>query len=306
MKAPRLFLPLFAATLAMVAPRAVRADDRAAAAAPTSPWLVLARGRVEPTGGIIQVASARDGIVKNVSALEGAHVDRDQVLAQLCDDTERLNLALAQKELAQAESALAPLQLAAEGAHRDAARLAPLAADRLATAADLEAAQEREVMARAQIVEAQQAVATAHARLDIAQHEVDARTVRAPASGRILRCLVKSGEAVAPQATTPLFWLAPDGPLTVRAQLDEDAARLVKPGQSAEIVPDASNQNVAHATVQSVGIVFGPRRPTTDDPAERQDVRIVDCVLVITDAAPSLLIGERVVVRFLRPAASSR
>ena len=304
MKAPT---PLLLAALAgalLSAPPA-RAESPAAALAP-SPWVTLARGRVEPTGGIIQVASARDGLVKAVLVSEGDHVTQGQALVQLGDDDARLNLALAGRESAQAEAALAPLQLREAAARREVERLTPLVADQLANAADLDRAREQEALAKAGLDEARAACDAAKARLDIARHEVDARIVRAPVAGRILRCLVKPGEGVSTQLPSTLFWLAPDGPLTVVAQLDEPSSRLVRPGDQAEIVPDSSNDRVATARVQSVGLVFGPRRPATDDPAERQDLRVVDCRLTIEGHPDGLMIGERVVVRFLRAGSPAR
>lgn len=304
MKAP-LHLLIAALAGAILLPDAARADSPAATLAP-SPWIALARGRIEPAGGIIQVASARDGLVKSLLVSEGDHVTQGQPLVQLTDDDARLNLALAQREAAQAGAALTPFQLREAAARREVQRLAPLVADQLANAADLDRAREQEALAKSGLDEARAASDAARARLDIARHEVDARIVRAPVAGRILRCLVKPGEGVSTQLPSTLFWLAPHGPLTVVAQLDEPSARLIKAGDQAEIVPDSSNDRVATARVQSVGLVFGPRRPATDDPAERQDLRVVDCRLTIEGHPDGLLIGERVVVRFLRAGSSAR
>lgn len=299
-----LSLLLLASLLACPAP--AHAADASDSSSPQlqSPWTALARGRVEPTGGIVQVAASRDGIVQSMLVSEGQHVTQGQPLARLSDADARLNLSLAQSELSQAQAALAPLSLREAAAQHEIARLAPLVSEQLANAADLDQAREREALIKAEFEQAQRACETAQARLAIARHEVDARTILAPAAGRILRCLVKAGEGVSTQSPSPLFWLAPDGPLTVRAQLDEQSAHLVTPGESAQIVPDSSNTSVATARVLSVGLAFGPRRPATDDPAERQDLRVVDCLLVVDGPAPDLMIGQRVVVRFLKSSAA--
>jgi multidrug resistance efflux pump len=158
----------------------------------------------------------------------------------------------------------------------------------------------------AEISKAALAEDTARAQLALAQYEVDARAVRAPIAGRIIRRLASPGEGTSTAPVTPLFWLAPDGPRIVRAQLDEDSVLLVAPGQLAEVVTESAASRVISARVQRVGLYFGPKRPATDDPAERQDMRVVDCVLVLEDATPPLLIGQRVLVRFLSPDKSAR
>ena len=45
-----------------------------------------------------------------------------------------------------------------------------------------------------------------------------------------------------------------------------------------------------------MGQVFGPKRPRTDDPQERVDERVVECVLSIEQQ--HLLLGQRVLVKF--------
>ena len=64
---------------------------------------------------------------------------------------------------------------------------------------------------------------------------------------------------------------------------------------------EADESQHFQATVLRLGLVVGQRTPT-DDPNERQDNRVVECVLAID--APLLLIGQRVIVRFVKPGQS--
>jgi HlyD family secretion protein len=297
----RASLRLAAAVLLLHVPAAPAAPAGEQGAQTTSPWIALARGRVEPPGGIIQIAASRDGIVKEVFAREGDQVVKNQVLATLDDGTVRLNLALAKRERARAHAALLPLQIRQAAAERECRRLEALVAGRLANAQDLDQARDQVAILKAEIAQASAGEDAAQVQVDLAQHEVEARVVRAPADGMIVRRLASPGEGASTQQVTPLFWLAPNGPRVVIAQLDVDAVRLVATGDSAEVVTEATPAQVIKAKVQKIGVLFGPRRPSTDDPAERQDVRVVDCTLVVENGAP-LLIGQRVVVRFLRPA----
>lgn len=94
---------------------------------------------------------------------------------------------------------------------------------------------------------------------------------------------------------TQLFLFAPEIPRIVRAELEERFIHQVKPGQSADVVLEADESHHFKATVTRIGLVVGQRTPS-DDPKEKQDNRVVECVLSID--APDLLVGQRVIVRF--------
>ncbi|MCE2721906.1 MAG: hypothetical protein LW865_01285 [Betaproteobacteria bacterium] len=96
---------------------------------------------------------------------------------------------------------------------------------------------------------------------------------------------------------TPLFLFAPDVPRIVRAELEEQYLSVVAPNQAAEIVLEADNAQTWRGNVLRVGRVVGARTPS-DDPGEKQDNRVVEVVVSFEDA-PTLLIGQRVVVRLL-------
>ncbi len=300
--------PLFrlAAVLVLLGPVVPAAPAGEAAGAETAPWVALARGRVEPPGGVIQVAAGRDGIVQELRVNEGDRVAKGAVLAALNDDGARLSLVLAQRQLAQAHAALGPLLIRRAAAVREVGRLEQLVAQQLANGQDLDEARDRVAEVEADITQGTAAEETARAGLDLARAEVEARVIRAPVDGQIIRRLASAGEGTSTATVSPLFWLAPDGPRVVRAQVDEDSVSLVAPGQHAEVVAESAGGMVLHARVQTVGLFFGPRRSPTDDPAERQDVRVVDCTLVFEDANPAVLVGQRVLVRFLRTGQARR
>ena len=299
MNARGLRLATFAAVLTLLGPVAH------AAGPDSSPWVALARGRVEPPGGIVSVGASRDGIVKELLVDEGDAVAKDAPLATMDNRSALLNRDLAARELDQAQAAAAPLQLRQTAAAREVRRLEQLVAEQLANAQDLDQARDHAAEIAAGISQAAAAESAARARLALAEHEVEVCVVRAPVAGQIVRRLGAVGQAFSIQGG-PLFWLAPSGPRVVIAQLDEEAVGLVTPGQRAEVITESAPGRVIPGTVQRVGLMFGPRRPATDDPAERQDVRVVDCVVALGDATPPLLIGQRVVVRFLRPGASGK
>lgn len=123
------------------------------------------------------------------------------------------------------------------------------------------------------------------------------RIVRAPGDGRIVRRTARPGDGVSTLNVTPLFLFAPERPRIVRAELEERFLGRVKPGQPAVVTMEADETQQFPAQVLRLGLVVGQRTPS-EDPNERQDNRVVECVLSID--VPELLIGQRVIVRFLK------
>lgn len=268
------------------------------ASVPVSPYVAVARGRVDVEGGIIQLAAQRDGVAKVVKVEEGDSVHKGQVLAVLEDQQARLNVTLAENELMAAAAQVAQYQVEKETATREAKRLEDLLKDNAVARIEWERARDQVQLADARLQSAQAMHAAAHSRVRIAGHEVELRTVRAPFDGRIVRRQVRPGDGVSTLNVTPLFWFAPQTPRIVRAELEDRFVAMVVPGMLAEVVLETDSTRIYSARVTRVGILLGPKRPITDDSYERADVRVVECVLSLESAAQDLLLGQRVLVRF--------
>jgi HlyD family secretion protein len=96
-----------------------------------------------------------------------------------------------------------------------------------------------------------------------------------------------------------MFDLEPDAPRIVRAEIAEAALPNVTVGQEVEIVPEADDTKAYVGKVIRRSAMFGSRKLQSDDPSERSDERVVE-VVVSADGAP-LLIGQRVLVKFMKP-----
>jgi HlyD family secretion protein len=96
-----------------------------------------------------------------------------------------------------------------------------------------------------------------------------------------------------------MFDLEPDTARIVRAEISEADVPDVAEGQEVEIVPEADDTKVYTGRVLRRAAVFGARKLQSDDPSERTDERVVE-VVVTADGAP-LLIGQRVLVKFMKP-----
>jgi HlyD family secretion protein len=271
----------------------------ATAAAPESPFAAIANGKADVEGGIIQVAARRGGVVEAVYVQEGEMVRRGQVLARQEDDELQLSINRAQAEVAQARAQISTARVALTSAQREYDRLAQLAARNIIASQKLDQARDKIREAEAQIEAQQAGVQTATARLREAQFEVEKTVIRAPADGRIVRRYANPGSGASTLNVSNMFDLEPQTARIVRAEIPEAAVPNVAEGQEVEIVPEADDTKVYVGRVLRRAAVFGARKLQSDDPSERTDERVVE-VVVTADGAP-LLIGQRVLVKFMKP-----
>lgn len=262
-----------------------------------SRYVAMARGIVEVDGGTVSIYAPRDGRIAAVPATEGDLIKRGDVLAQM--DAESANLAVeaAQADLAQAQAQLAVLRARQGAVERRADRLGHASAEGLASGQNADDAASQRDAQRAEIAASAAAVEQAQQKLKTAQWERTQRTIVAPVDGRVARRLVNVGSSVATQPPSELFVLIPQAPLVVRAELEQDYVDRVHPGMDAEVIDEVAPDKVYPATVRRLGDMF-TRRNGDVTGNERQDVRVLDCLLTLKSS--DVRIGQRVLVRFVR------
>lgn len=206
----------------------------------------------------IPLAFKIGGVVARVHVDEGAMVQRGQILAAL--------------DLREIDAAVAKAQVAVDKAERDQARVKRLAADSVATLAQLQDATSALMAARADL-------ATARVNRDYA-------IITAPEAGTVLQRLVTPGANVAPGA--PLFTLggARRGRVLRTGLPDRDALK-VKLNDRATVTFDAVPARTFEGRVLLVGRAADPRTGTYS----------VEISLTGADMLPSGLVGNaRIVV----------
>ena len=276
---------------------------QAAKAAPESPFVAVANGKADVEGGLIQVAARRAGIVRDVLVQEGEAVTEGQVLARLEDDEPRLTAARARAEVAQAQSQIALIQVELSTARREHERLQALAPSNFVAGPRLAQAQDTIRQAEARLAAQRAAVATAQARLNEAEYDLELSVIRAPADGVIVRRYANPGAGASTLNVSNMFDLEPAGQRIVRAEIAEGALPHVQIGQRVQIASEADPSKTFQGLVIRRAAVFGARKLVSDDPTERTDDRVVE-VVVSTEDAP-FLVGQRVLVKFLRPGAEA-
>ena len=264
-----------------------------------SPYAAIANGKVDVEGGIIQIAARRGGIVREVLVQEGERVSAGQILARQEDDEARLAVQSAQAAVAQAESQLAQIRVDITTAQRERDRLQRLVATNFVAAQRMDQAQDAIASAQARLGSQTAAVQTARAQLNQARYDQELTVIRAPSAGRIVRRYANPGAGASTLNVSTMFDLEPDAPRIVRAEVVESDLPNLSDGQAVEITPEGDPSKVYIGAVMRRAAVFGARKLASDDPSQRTDERVVEVVASAGDAP--LLIGQRVLVKFMKP-----
>jgi putative ABC transport system ATP-binding protein len=290
----------------------------------------------EPPSRLIQLSCDRPGIITAINAQSGQQVAKDQVLVQLDDAEARTNLHLSQAQLASAKATLADLQawtrseeidqskaeveadkarLAfAQSQYERMIRLVPSSAaaeqdvDRTrqnleVSKAELQSAQA--ALAKAlngptatALAQAQARVSEAEAGVEVARTALDRRQLRSPVTGFVLYVYMRPGEAIDLESPQPILCLAESGPMHLRADVDEADIGKIFVGQKIRATSESFDQTFS-GNVVSMEPIMGRRNIRTNRPRERQDTRIREVVIELTDDAKQLPIDLMMTVRFL-------
>ncbi|AMV26091.1 Inner membrane protein YibH [Gemmata sp. SH-PL17] len=120
----------------------------------------------------------------------------------------------------------------------------------------------------------------------------------APVNGSVLRVNVSAGESAVPGGLQPALVFRPDGALVVRAELEQEFLGRVKPNMRATVTDDTRADSSAWTgRVQRVGAFVARKRSSLFEPGEVNDVRTVECLVVLDGPTEGLLVGQRVRVR---------
>lgn len=264
-----------------------------------SPYSAIANGKIDIEGGIIQIAARRGGVVREVLVQEGDLVKAGQILARQEDDEPRLALQTASATLAEAESQLRLINVDIAASQREYDRLQKLLATNFVAAQRMDQARDAIAQAQARLGSQQSAVQSARARRDQAAYDVELTVIRSPADGRIVRRYANPGAGASTLNVSNMFDLEPAAPRIARAEIVEADIPNVAVDQAVEITPEGDPSKVYVGKVLRRAAVFGARKLASDDPSQRTDERVVEVVVAVDDAP--LLIGQRVLVKFMKP-----
>ncbi|KHK01272.1 HlyD family secretion protein [Desulfovibrio sp. TomC] len=323
---PRKAVPVTAATPAAAPSTAM----------PPTPAWVAAPGRVEPVSEEMRLGFDIAGKLAEVSAEEGDVIKQGQILARLAADEFAARIDAAEQVLAAREAALAKVLAGARDMERREAKAALQEARTVSEVARIEHQRRRQLLAKevlsqeeADRAEREYKVATdrmdaarqrfrlvddpareedvkramaeaaeARARLAEAQALAAKAVIRSPIDGVVLRKHRRAGEMVSVSFDTPVVTVGDISRLRVRADVDERDISRVNPGQKAVFMAEAYGERRFTGTVVRVAKILGKKNIRTDEPAEKNDTRILE-TLIDVDAPAELPVGLRLDVFIL-------
>lgn len=258
--------------------------------------IAAARGVVDVEGGLLRLSAQRDGMIQEVLAAEGQKVKQGDILAVIDSRHEVIALHTAEAEVRQAQGQLSLLKTKLQAQTRQVDRLRRAAAGKAVSTQTLDEAEALLATTKGEIMIAEAALAAAESRMENSRLEIDIRTVRAPIDARIVHRSTKVGEVVSAQNLSELFTLLPETPRIVRAEIQEQFVKLIKPGMDVDVVAESDDGVLVKGRVVRIGHVLTQVK-SRDTPGDRVDVRTSDCIISIPPKV-HMLIGQRVVVRF--------
>ena len=307
------------------------ADGQADGALPTTGSRIAAGGLVEPVNEERVIIPQISGRLDRVYIEEGDSVTAGQLIAEIENAELRAAMAAAAaqvdlrqaeldalkngarvEEIAAAEASLAAADAAALLAAETLKRNQPLLAegrisqsrfDEVRAAADTARAERARAAASLALLRAgarSEDIRAAEARLAAARAErqragalFEKSQVRSPVDGSVLKRDLREGETVVALSPLPLARIGDTRQLHVRADIDELDIDRIRVGQVAEVRSDAFPGRSFPGKVIHVSQRMGRRNMSSGDPAEKQDVKILEA-LILLDGHPALPVGLRV------------
>ena len=292
---------------------------------------IAAGGLVEPVSEERVIIPQISGRLAKVDIEEGDVVSAGQLIAEIENADLRADLAAAAaevdlrqaelerlrngarvEEIAQAVAGLAATESAERLAAAARARDEPLLQRKLISQARWDQAQaeldtakaEREraaaalrllrVGARVEDIRAAEArLAAAMATRDRASAQFDKSQIRSPIDGVVLKRDLREGETAVALSPVPLARIGDTSQLHVRADIDELDIARVRVGQTVDVRSDAFAGQRFPGKVIHVSQRMGRRNLSSGDPAEKQDAKILEA-LILLEGHPALPIGLRV------------
>ena len=122
--------------------------------------------------------------------------------------------------------------------------------------------------------------------------------IRSPIDGIVLRKYRRAGELVSVYFDTPVITVGDVSRLRVRAEVDERDIGAITVGQKAVCLAEAYGDRQFTGFVSRVTKILGRKNIHTDDPAEKNDTRVLE-TLIDLDGHPPLPVGLRLDVFIL-------
>jgi RND family efflux transporter MFP subunit len=282
---------LIVAIIAVIFENRPLPTTRPAASAPKAPFAsyVAGSGVIEASSGNIAVGTPVSGVVTAIYVKWGDHVTAGDPLFKIDDrdlQAQRLPALAREKEaVARAEQARGQLRLAESVPDKRAISVEELNNRRSAVAIN------------------SAALAAAKAQIEQIQLEIERRTVRALAPGKVLQVNLRPGEfAQSGALSTPLMVIGDDTRLYVRVDIDEFDTWRVRSDEPAEAFVRGNAGLHTALRFERVDPYVVPKTALTGSSTERTDARVLQVLYSFDPASlPGTYVGQQVDVFIQAP-----
>jgi RND family efflux transporter MFP subunit len=191
------------------------------------------------------VSSKVTGKVTEVLIEEGMKVKEGQILARLDDTNTKANLEEAQAQLAAAQAALDETRAQLANAEKEFQRQTALAAQKIASASDLDTAEANLKALQAHLKQLESQIQVADRGVKIWQQQMDDNIIRAPFPGIVTTKDAQPGEMISPVSAgggftrTGIGTVVDMDSLEIEIDVNESYINRVQPGQPVEATLDA-------------------------------------------------------------------
>jgi RND family efflux transporter MFP subunit len=191
------------------------------------------------------VSSKVTGKVVEVLIEEGVKVEAGQVLARIDSSNVEASLRLAEAQKASYRASLAETQVRLEEAEREWRRVAQLAQDKIASPADLDAAEAEVQSLKARLDKQAADLAVADREIAVWQQQLEDTIVRAPFAGIVTAKNAQPGEMISPMSAgggftrTGICTIVDMSSLEIVVDVNESYINRVVPGQRVQAVLDS-------------------------------------------------------------------
>ena len=266
---------------------------------------VAASGLIEATRENVKVGTTKAGLVTKIFVAVGSKVKRGDPLFQLDDRESRARMATAEAQLTVLGAALKAEQVMAADAADQFVRTEKL--EKLNVASEDERTRKKFILQNwdARVVKITADIKAAEALLQQAKVDLEVLTVRASRDGSILQVSIREGEHAGLTPSEPLMILGDTDTLQVRADVDEQNAPLVQPGQAAVAYLKGDTKNRIPLRFVRIEPYVIPKRSLTGDSVERVDTRVLQIIFEMDRPQSPLYVGQQVDVFIQRPSAET-
>ena len=206
----------------------------------------------------VELGSPVEGILETINAERGDMVVEGQVLARLESRVEYAEVAVARAR-ANMNGEIGARKANRDYAKRLRSRGSELFDKNAISLQEIDQYETDAVVAKLQLVQAEESKKLAELELWRATEELQRRTLQSPISGVVVERMVSPGELIDEQ---PLMKLAQIDPLRVELIVPATLYGSIEPGMSAEVMPEAPGSGQYAATVTVVDRIIDPASGT--------------------------------------------